>query len=44
MAKRKKREFTANEKRRMRTQQIIFIIFGVLIILSLVISSVATLF
>jgi predicted nucleic acid-binding Zn ribbon protein len=41
VAKKKKREFTAKEKRRMRIQQIIFIAFGVLIILSFIISSVA---
>ncbi|HLE14813.1 MAG TPA: hypothetical protein VI776_08700 [Anaerolineales bacterium] len=38
MAKKKKRDITGYEKRRLRTQQIIFIAIGVIIILSMVIS------
>lgn len=39
MAKKKKFELSAREKRRLRIKQIIFISVGVIIILSLVISS-----
>ena len=38
MAKKKKREISKREKRRLRTQQIIFIGIGLIIILSMVIS------
>lgn len=41
MAKQKKREISNYEKRRLRTQQIIFIAIGVIIILSMVISLVS---
>lgn len=38
MAKKKKRELSGSEKRSMRIQQIVFVILGIMIILSLVIS------
>ena len=38
MAKKKKRELTRYEKRRMRIQQIIVVAIGIIIILSMVIS------
>jgi predicted nucleic acid-binding Zn ribbon protein len=38
MAKKKKRDISKREKRRLRTQQIIFIAIGLMIILSMVIS------
>lgn len=40
MAKKKKREITKRDKRRLRTQQIIFIAIGIIIILSMVISMI----
>ena len=41
MAKKKKYQLSGREKRRLRTQQAIFIAIGVIIILSMVISLVA---
>jgi hypothetical protein len=38
MAKKKKREISKRDRRRLRIQQIIFIIIGLIIILSMVIS------
>ena len=40
MAKKKKREISKRDKRRMRIQQIIFIAIGLIIILSMVISMI----
>jgi len=40
MAKKKKREISKRDKRRLRTQQIIFIVIGLIIILSMVISMI----
>jgi predicted nucleic acid-binding Zn ribbon protein len=40
MAKKKKREISKRDKRRMRIQQIIFIAIGIVIILSMVISMI----
>jgi len=40
MAKKKKREISKRDKRRLRIQQIIFIAIGIIIILSMVISMV----
>ena len=39
--KKKKKELSGYEKRRLRTQQIVFIAIGIIIILSMVISLVA---
>jgi predicted nucleic acid-binding Zn ribbon protein len=41
MAKKKKRELSRSERRRLRTQQIIFITIGLILILSMVISLIA---
>lgn len=41
MAKKKKREISNYDKRRLRTQQIIFVVIGIIIILSMVISLVS---
>ena len=40
MAKKKKREISKRDKRRLRIQQIIFIAIGIIIILSMVISMI----